>query len=50
MGERVGWCIYDTKVTDISWVTSYRVAFSKEMEKGGIDGLSKALKERNGKS
>lgn len=45
-----GWSIYDIEVNDISLVTSYRSAFSNEIEKGGIDGLIDALKERNGTS
>lgn len=48
--NRNGWSIYDIEVNDISLVTSYRSAFSNEIEKGGIDGLIEALKERNGKS
>ncbi|MFK8079241.1 MAG: phospholipid-binding protein MlaC [Granulosicoccus sp.] len=48
--EKNGWSIYDIEVNDISLVTSYRSAFSSEIEKGGIDGLINALKERNGKS
>ena len=44
------WLIYDIVVNDISLVTSYRSAFSSEIEKGGIDGLIKTLKERNAKS
>ncbi|MFK8080829.1 MAG: phospholipid-binding protein MlaC [Granulosicoccus sp.] len=48
--DKNGWSIYDIEVNDISLVTSYRSAFSSEIEKGGIDGLIKALKDRNGKS
>ncbi|MFK7994133.1 MAG: phospholipid-binding protein MlaC [Granulosicoccus sp.] len=48
--EKNGWSIYDIEVNDISLVTSYRSAFSSEIEKGGIDGLIKALKARNKKS
>jgi len=48
--DKGGWSIYDIEVNDISLVTSYRSAFSSEIEKGGIDGLIEALKDRNGKS
>ncbi len=48
--DRNGWSIYDIEVNDVSLVTSYRSAFSSEIEKGGIDGLIKAIKERNGNS
>jgi len=48
--DKNGWSIYDIEVNDISLVTSYRAAFSSEIEKGGIDGLIKVLKERNGSS
>jgi len=48
--DQDGWKIYDIEVNDISLVTSYRSAFSSEIEKGGIDGLIKALKDRNGTS
>jgi len=48
--ERSGWTIYDIEVNEISLVTSYRSAFSNEIEKNGIDGLIDTLKERNAKS
>ena len=48
--DKNGWSIYDIEVDGISLVTSYRSAFSNEIEKGGIDGLIKTLKERNAKS
>ena len=48
--EKGGWKIYDIEVNDISLVTSYRSAFSSEIEKGGIEGLIEVLKERNGSS
>ena len=44
-----GWAIYDIEVDSISLVTSYRSAFSKEIENGGVEGLIKTLKERNAK-
>ncbi len=48
--DKKGWSIYDIEVNEISLVTSYRSAFSNEIEKGGIDGLIEAMKDRNGKS
>jgi len=48
--EKDGWLIYDIEVDQISLVTSYRTAFSSEIEKGGIDGLLKTMKDKNAKS
>jgi phospholipid transport system substrate-binding protein len=45
--DKSGWSIYDIEVNNISLVTSYRSAFSNEIEKGGIEGLIDAIKERN---
>lgn len=46
--DKGGWTIYDIEVNDVSLVTSYRSAFSNEIEKGGIDGLIETMKKRNG--
>lgn len=48
--EKDGWSIYDIEVNSISLVTSYRSAFTNEIDKGGIAGLIETLKERNNKS
>lgn len=48
--EKDGWLIYDIEVDQISLVTSYRTAFSNEIEKGGIEGLLKTMKDKNAKS
>lgn len=48
--EKDGWSIYDIEVNSISLVTSYRSAFTNEIDKGGIAGLINTLKERNNKS
>jgi len=48
--DREGWLIYDIEVDKISLVTSYRSAFSNEIEKGGIKGLIKTMKDKNAKS
>jgi phospholipid transport system substrate-binding protein len=41
------WKIIDVNVGGIWLVTSYRSQFAQELGKGGIDGLIKALVERN---
>lgn len=48
--EKSGWTIYDIEVNNISLVTSYRSAFTNEIDKGGIAGLLSTLKDRNAKS
>ena len=48
--EQDGWLIYDIEVEQISLVTSYRTAFSNEIEKGGIDGLIQVMKDKNAQS
>jgi phospholipid transport system substrate-binding protein len=42
-----GWRVYDVVVGDLSLVQSYRGTFNTEVQKGGIDGLVKALAEKN---
>lgn len=48
--NKEGWLIYDIEVDQISLVTSYRSAFSNEIEKGGIEGLIKTMKDKNAES
>lgn len=48
--DKDGWSIYDIEVNSISLVTSYRSAFTNEIDRGGIAGLIETLKERNNKS
>jgi len=48
--DKEGWLIYDIEVDQISLVTSYRTAFSSEIEKGGIEGLLKTMKDKNANS
>jgi len=48
--DKDGWLIYDIEVDQISLVTSYRTAFSSEIEKGGIEGLIKTMKDKNANS
>ncbi len=42
-----GWKVYDVVVADLSLVQSYRGTFNTEVQKGGIDGLVKALVDKN---
>ena len=42
-----GWKVYDVVVGDLSLVQSYRGTFNTEVQKGGIEGLVKALADKN---
>lgn len=42
-----GWKVYDVVVADLSLVQNYRGTFESEVRKGGIDGLIKALTDKN---
>ena len=42
-----GWKVYDVKIEGVSLVENYRSTFNTEIQKNGIDGLIKALAERN---
>ena len=42
-----GWKVYDIKVAGISLVSTYRESFSGRVRDGGIEGLIKALSDRN---
>jgi phospholipid transport system substrate-binding protein len=42
-----GWRVYDVTVEGVSLVTNYRTSFNQTIQKGGIDGLVKALVDRN---
>ena len=42
-----GWKVYDVVVDGVSLVTTYRGSFSDIIQKSGIDGLVKALQDRN---
>ncbi len=41
------WKIFDVMVENLSLVTTYRSSFSEEIGRSGIDGLIKALNEKN---
>ena len=42
-----GWKVYDVKLAGISLVENYRSTFSAEIQRSGVDGLIKALAEKN---
>jgi phospholipid transport system substrate-binding protein len=42
-----GWKVYDVKVAGISLVMTHREGFAATVRDGGIDGLIKALTDRN---
>jgi phospholipid transport system substrate-binding protein len=42
-----GWKVFDVKVAGVSLVLAYRDSFAQAVRSGGIDGLIKALEERN---
>lgn len=42
-----GWKVYDVKLDGISLVTSYRGGFSAKIRDAGVDGLIRALAEKN---
>jgi phospholipid transport system substrate-binding protein len=42
-----GWKIYDVKVGGVSLVTTYRDSFSEKVRDDGVDGLIKALADKN---
>ncbi|QDQ26503.1 ABC transporter substrate-binding protein [Chitinimonas arctica] len=41
------WKVYDIAVEGVSLVTNYRTSFNQTIQKDGIDGLIKALADRN---
>jgi phospholipid transport system substrate-binding protein len=42
-----GWKVYDISVDNISLVTNYRSSFAQKIKSDGIDGLIKALQDKN---
>jgi phospholipid transport system substrate-binding protein len=44
-----GWKVYDVVVENLSLVTNYRDSFTAEIGRSGIEGLIKALEEKNQK-
>jgi phospholipid transport system substrate-binding protein len=47
--EKIGaaWKVYDVKIEGISLVENYRNTFNGEVQRGGVDGLIKALQTKN---
>ncbi len=42
-----GWKVYNVKIEGISLIENYRNTFNTEIQKNGVDGLIKALAEKN---
>ncbi len=42
-----GWKAFDLAIEGAGLVATYRNSFSAEIDKGGIDGLIKALRDKN---
>jgi phospholipid transport system substrate-binding protein len=42
-----GWKVYDVVVGGVSLVTTYRDTFTNEVRNNGVDGLIKALSDKN---
>ncbi|HYC34886.1 MAG TPA: ABC transporter substrate-binding protein [Usitatibacter sp.] len=42
-----GWKVYDVVIDGVSLVTTYRGSFNDQIQKSGIDGLLKTLRDRN---
>jgi phospholipid transport system substrate-binding protein len=41
------WKLFDVSIAGVSMVTTYRTAFSAEVRKSGVEGLIKALEQKN---
>lgn len=42
-----GWKVYNVKIEGVSLVENYRNTFNAEIQKNGVDGLIRALSEKN---
>jgi phospholipid transport system substrate-binding protein len=42
-----GWKVYNVKIAGVSLVESYRSTFNSEIQKNGMDGLIKTLRDKN---
>jgi phospholipid transport system substrate-binding protein len=42
-----GWKVYDIKIDGISLIANYRETFAEKVREGGVDGLIKALADKN---
>ena len=47
---RDGWKVYDVKLDSVSLVTTYREGFAAKVRDSGVDGLIRALAEKNRQS
>jgi len=45
--DLAGWRVYDVKIAGVSVVLAYRESFAATVRAGGIDGLIKALQDKN---
>ena len=45
--DLAGWRVYDVKIAGVSVVLAYRESFAATVRAGGIDGLIKALRDKN---
>lgn len=41
------WKVFDVAIAGVSLVTNYRASFASELERSGVDGLVKSLKDKN---
>lgn len=41
------WKVFDVSVENISLVTNYRSTFASELDRSGVDGLLRVLREKN---
>jgi len=42
-----GWKVYDIRIGGVSLITTYRETFAAQVRAGGVDGLIKALSDKN---
>jgi phospholipid transport system substrate-binding protein len=42
-----GWKVYDVKIEGVSLIANYRNTFNSEVQRNGLDGLIKALQDKN---
>jgi phospholipid transport system substrate-binding protein len=43
------WKVYDIKIDGVSLIATYREAFACKVREGGVDGLIKAISDKNGR-
>ena len=42
-----GWKVYDFNIEGVDWVLNYRNTFNNDIQNSGVDGLIKALQDKN---